>query len=111
MVDVQGGDDLARNSPWGGPSRRGLKLRKRDDYGVELFRQAIETLADPPRLRHALLELTRAYNPLDDAPILPPSARQTVLALVEAGEVESARGLLESRLDAYARRGQPESAP
>ncbi|PYM58115.1 MAG: hypothetical protein DMD79_19405 [Candidatus Rokuibacteriota bacterium] len=110
MIDVEGGDDLPRNSPWGGPSERGLKLRKRDDYGVELFRQALEHLADPPRLRHALLELTRAYNPLDDGPILPPGVRQTVLALAEAGEVASARRLLESRLDAYARRGRPETA-
>jgi hypothetical protein len=100
------------NSPWGGPSRRGLKMRKRDDHGVILFRNALDRFADPARLRHALLELARAYDPLANGPILDPGARRRILELVEAGRDAEARTLLEDTLTTYVRRGeQDRSSP
>ena len=92
------------NSPWGGPSKRGLKVRKREDYGVSLFRNALDRFADRAPLRHALLELTRVYNPLTNGPILDPAVRRRMLELAETGQDAEARRLLEDALATYVRR-------
>lgn len=93
------------NSPWGGPSERAGRVRKRDDYGVQLFRRALDSFADIAALRHALLELTRSYNPVTNGPILDPETRYHIIRLVEAGEESGARQLLARHLDVYAQRG------
>ena len=108
MESPQPPEKLSGVSPWGGPTRRGLKVRRRDDYGIELFRAALDHFSDPPRLRHALLELTRVYNPLSNGPLLDPAVRRRILDLVEAGRDAEARRLLEDHLAAYARRGTPD---
>ena len=95
-----------RNSPWGGPSKRGLKVRKRDDYGVSLFRNALDRFADRAPLGHALLELTRVYDPLTNGPILDPAARRQILELVDAGQDAAARRVLEDTLATYVKRGE-----
>ena len=101
--------DPSGNSPWGGPSRRGLKVRNREDFGIELFREALEHFPDTPRLKHVLLELSRAYNPVVNGPILDPATRRRILELIEAGQGPEARQALEECLTAYARRGaEPE---
>ena len=93
------------NSPWGGPSEREGRARKRDDYGVQLFRRALDSFADLATLRHALLELTRSYNPVTNGPILDAATRYHIIQLVEAGQEPAARHLLAEHLDVYARRG------
>ena len=93
------------NSPWGGPSKREGRARKRDDYGVQLFRRALDSFADLAALRHALLELTRSYNPVTNGPILDAATRYHIIQLVEAGEEAGAHRLLAQQLDAFAQRG------
>ena len=100
-------DEAAANSPWGGPSQRGLKMRKRQDQGADLFRAALQQIDDPERLRHALLELSRTYNPVTNATLLPPEVRHRVLELAGGGAGDEARQVLESALARYIESGQP----
>jgi hypothetical protein len=104
-------DDAPANSPWGGPSQRGLKMRKRQDQGADLFRAALQQIDDPARLRHALLELSRTYNPVTNATLLPPEVRHRVLELASGGAGDEARRLLEGALARYVESGQPPASP
>jgi hypothetical protein len=96
--------------------RRG-KLRKRDDYSVDLFRQALAVLAEPDahaireRLRPLLTELSRFYDPVSNGPVLDPATRRQVLDLVEAGSGDRARQVLEERLRSYTRLDRPAGGP
>ena len=105
IMGAPDGREPSGNSPWGGPSEREGRGRKRDDYGVQLFRRALDSFADLAALRHALLELTRSYNPVSNGPILDPATRHRIIQLVEAGQEADARQLLAEHLDVYARRG------
>jgi hypothetical protein len=107
MSSDQRPDDESLNSPWGGPSKRGLRVRQRHDHGADLFRTAMDQVGDPGRLRHALLELSRTYNPVTNATLLPPEVRHRVLELAGQGGVEEARRLLERALASYVESGQP----
>lgn len=86
--------------------RRGLKFRKRDDYAVELFREAQAQLADIARVDRILLELGRFYNPFVDGPIVDLGTRRRIIELLEGGQPEEARRLLDERLALYARIGE-----
>jgi hypothetical protein len=81
-------------------------MRKRHDHGADLFRVALEHLDQPDRLRHALLELTRTYDPVGNGPLLPLAARHRIVELVGQGAPEAARGLLEDALASYTERGE-----
>jgi len=83
--------------------RRGLKFRRRDDYAVELFQEALQHLDDPQRLDRILLQLGRFYNPYIDQSIVDPTTRRSVLQALEKGATELARTLIEERLKLYAR--------
>jgi hypothetical protein len=83
--------------------RRGLKFRRRDDYAVELFKEALSRLDDRRRVDEILLQLGRFYNPYIDQSIVDPATRRRVLASLEDGAVGLARTLLEERLKLYAR--------
>jgi hypothetical protein len=100
-------DDPPPNSPWGGPSQRGLKMRKREDRSVDLFRAALALLDDPERFRQALLELSRTYNPVTNASLLAGEVRHSILDTVGRGETDEARRLLEGALARYVESGQP----
>ena len=104
-------DEAPANSPWGGPSQRGLKMRKRQDQGADLFRAALDQVDDPGRLRHALIELSRTYNPVTNATLLAPEVRHRVLELAGGGTVDEARQLLEAALARYVESGQPPQPP
>jgi hypothetical protein len=82
--------------------RRGLRFRKRDDHAIELFREAEAHITDIARVDRILLELGRFYNPLVDAPIVDLAARRRILELLQGGEIEEARRLLNERLTLYA---------
>jgi hypothetical protein len=95
-------------TPQGGPAderayRRRFKDKgdKRDDYAVDLFREALGNLDDPGRVSRALGELGRLYNPLADGPIVDLETRQQVVELLTVGLVEEARRLVEGRLRLY----------
>jgi hypothetical protein len=85
--------------------RRGLKFRKREDYAVELFREAEAHLSDIARVDRILLELGRFYNPLLDAPIVDLGTRRRIIELLKARQPDEARRLLDERLALYARIG------
>jgi hypothetical protein len=82
--------------------RRGLRFRKRDDHAIELFREAEAHITDIVRVDRILLELGRFYNPLVDAPIVDLGTRRRILELLQGGELEEARRLLNERLTLYA---------
>ena len=83
--------------------RRGLKFRRRDDYAVELFKEAQANLGDLARVDRILLELGRFYNPYVNAPIVDLNTRRNIVELLEAGHREEALRLLDERLTLYCR--------
>jgi hypothetical protein len=91
-----------------GALRRRLKSRRRDDFALDLFRQAEASLLDIPAVARILLELGRCYNPLTNGPIVDVGTRRRILELVQAGREEEARELLDERLAAY---GTPSAPP
>ena len=81
--------------------RKGLKFRSRDDYAVELFREARANLEDLRRVDRILLELGRFYNPYINAPIVDLATRRRIIELLERSEVEEARQIIDERLTLY----------
>jgi hypothetical protein len=84
-------------------------MRKRQDQGVDLFRAALQQIEDPGRLRHALLELSRTYNPVTNATLLGSELRHQILELADRGRADEGRRLLEGALASYVESGQPPS--
>lgn len=82
--------------------RRGLKFRKREDYAIELFREARANLRDTGRVHRILIELGRLYNPYTNTSIVDLSTRQRVLERLDAGDLAGADRLLDERLRLYA---------
>lgn len=93
-----------------GRHRRGLKFRKRDDYAVELFRQAQASLGDVAQVDRILLQLGRFYNPYVNAPIVDLETRKRIVAMLERGDEAGARRALDERLALYARTDDAEGA-
>ena len=83
--------------------RRGLKFRKREDYAVELFREAQANLGDRARVARILVELGRFYNPYINAPIVDLATQRRIVEHLERAEAADAGRLLEERLALYAR--------
>ena len=77
--------------------RRG-KLRPRENDEVRMMREALANLDDLPHVKGILLELGRFYNPVTNASFVVPDLRRRVLNLLEPGDAESARALLEAHL-------------
>ncbi len=86
-----------------GRHRRGLRFRKREDYAVELFREAQAHLDDVARVDRILLELGRFYNPFLNEAIVDSASRRRILESLQASRPEEARRLLDRRLSLYAR--------
>jgi hypothetical protein len=87
------------------PGRRRFKGDRRDDYAMDLFREALANLADAGRVDRVLGALGRVYNPLVDAAIVDLATRQQVAGLLEEGRAEEARALIEARMALYAPSG------
>ena len=83
--------------------RRGLRSRRRDDHGLDLFRQAEANLSDVRQVDRILLELERCYNPLTNAPIVSLSTRRQIVELLKVGNTEEARRLINEQLLLYAK--------
>jgi len=88
--------------------RRGLRFRKREDFAVELFREARAHLDDPARVDRILVQLGRFYNPFVNEAIVDPATRRRILESLEASLPDEARRLLDERLSLYARFDDPE---
>jgi hypothetical protein len=80
--------------------RRG-KLRPRENDEVRMMREALANLNDLPRVKGILLELGRFYNPVTNGSVVVPDLRRRVVDLLEAGDAEGARALLEAYLAEY----------
>jgi len=86
--------------------RRG-KLRKREDDEVRMMREALANLADVPRVKGILLELSRFYNPVTNAAVVGPDVRRRVIALLEEGDRDGAHTLLQAHLEQYLKLADP----
>jgi len=75
---------------------------KRDDYALDLFREAAACLDDPARVNELLRELGKLYNPVLNAPIVDLRARQTIVSLLHEGSRAEAARLLDERRRLYA---------
>jgi hypothetical protein len=95
--------DEGRDSSADRAYRRGFRDRgnKREDYAVDLLREARASLDDPARVDRILLELGRLYNPLTDRPIAEVSTRRKVAELLSGSQAEEAGRLLDTLLDSY----------
>ena len=80
--------------------RRG-KLRPRENDEVRMMREALANLNDLPRVKGILLELGRFYNPVSNGSVVVPDLRRRVVDLLEGGDAEGARALLEAHLAEY----------
>ena len=65
--------------------RRGLRFRKREDYAIELFRQAQASLGDVAQVDRLLLQLGRFYNPYVNAPIVDLETRKRIVTMLGRG--------------------------
>jgi hypothetical protein len=75
---------------------------KREDYALDLFREATASLDDLARVNGILRELGKLYNPVSDAPIVDLATRQRIVTLLQAGSREEAARLLDERQRLYA---------
>ncbi len=75
---------------------------KRDDYALDLFREALAYLHDTARVNAILRELGKLYNPVTDAPIVSLDMRQRIVTLLDAGDGAGARALLDECCRLYA---------
>jgi hypothetical protein len=64
---------------------------KRDDYALDLFREAAACLHDRERVNALLRELGKLYNPITDAPIVPLDVRRRIVALLDGGDEAQAQ--------------------
>ncbi|HZF05002.1 MAG TPA: hypothetical protein VE932_11795 [Patescibacteria group bacterium] len=75
---------------------------KREDYALDLFREAAAYLDDAERVNRILRELGKLYNPVKNAPIVDLETRQRIMALLQAGSREEAGRVLDERRQLYA---------
>jgi len=75
---------------------------KRDDYALDLFREAMAYLDDLPRVNNLLRELGKLYNPIVNAPIVDLPTRQRIMVLLGEGARADAERLLDERRRLYA---------
>lgn len=75
---------------------------KRDDYALDLFREASAYLDDPPRVNAILRELGKLYNPVTNAPIVGLDVRRRVVGMLEAGDRAGAGAMLDECCRLYA---------
>lgn len=75
---------------------------KRDDYALDLFREAAAYLEDTERVNAILRELGKLYNPMANAPIVPLDARRRIVSALHAGDRDAARAELDRCFHLYA---------
>jgi len=75
---------------------------KRDDYALDLFREAAAHLDDLARVNELLRELGKLYNPVLNAPIVDLRTRQAIVNLLREGARTEAARILDERRRLYA---------
>jgi hypothetical protein len=83
---------------------------KREDYALDLFREAAAYLDDAARVNELLRELGKLYNPVLDAPIVDLPTRQQIVTLLTRGKRAEAASLLDERRRLYAPLENPEDS-
>lgn len=83
---------------------------KREDYALDLFREAAAHLDDHGRVNAILRELGKLYNPVIDAPIVDLSSRQRIMSLLQSGARAEAASILDERRRLYAPAEQPDES-
>jgi hypothetical protein len=83
---------------------------KREDYALDLFREAAGYLDDPDRVNAVLRELGKLYNPVTNAPIVDLETRRRVVTLLREGARELAVSVLDKQRGLYAPRERNDSA-
>jgi len=96
---VESAADKAFKRRFGGKDKG---RNKRDDYALDLFREAAAHLDDLPRVNGILRELGKVYNPIIDAPIVDLPTRQRIMRLLGQGSRDEATLLLDERRRLYA---------
>jgi hypothetical protein len=76
-----------------------------------MMREALASLADTPRVKRILLELSRFYNPVTHRPVVPPDTRRAVIARLEAADLAGAGSVLEAHLNEYLKMDEPRGTP
>ena len=71
-----------------------------------MMREALAHLDDLPRVKGILLELGRFYNPVSNTSVVAPDLRRRVVGLLESGDAEGARALLEAHVAEYQKMGE-----
>jgi hypothetical protein len=77
------------------------KGNKRDDWAVDVFREVLTHLDDPPRVDRLLFNLGRYYNALTNGPIVDLATRRRIAESLASGAVDDARALIRGCLDRY----------
>lgn len=75
---------------------------KREDYALDLFREAAAYLDDPDRVNAVLRELGKLYNPVTNTPIVDLETRQRIVTLLREGTRELALKVLDNQRHLYA---------
>ena len=83
---------------------------RREDYALDLFREAEAYLEDVERVNAVLRELGKLYNPVTDSPIVDLDTRQRVMTLLHAQRRDEARALLDERRRLYAPADRPDDS-
>lgn len=91
----------AGDSPQDRAYRVGFKRSKREDYAVDMLRQAREKLDDVDEVNRILAELGRYYNAIADASVVPLGTRKRIIEALEAGNRRGAEALLDECLAKY----------
>ena len=89
------------DSPQDRAYRVGFKRTKREDYAVDLLREARASLRDADRVNAILFELGRYYNAVADGPIVSLDRRRRIVESLRAGDTTTAAALLDECLANY----------
>lgn len=72
-----------------------------------LFEQARAQFPDPRAVNRALVELSRFYDAVSGGVIVEHATRRRIVELLEKGQTEEARRVLEDRFEEYSRSFKP----
>jgi hypothetical protein len=81
--------------------RVGFKRTKREDYAVDMLREARARLDDVAHVDAILFELGRYYNAIANAPVVSLEARQRIVGLLRDGKTDEAGRLIDECLARY----------
>ena len=94
------------DSPQDRAYRVGFKRTRREDYAVDVLRQARARFDAPDDVDRMLRELGRYYNAIADAPVVSLEERRGIVESLRAGRLEEAARVLDACLARYEVQGE-----